>query len=145
MPKRPVDVSAAMLRPDRSRPATERNADIGVYFTAQNVVSTYVPLAALRPNPYQPRKDFREDELEELARSMREIGFFGTLLARPVPDGSNTYEIAYGERRLRAAALAGLAELPVYLRDLSDQEMLEIALAENVLRADLNPLEEAQA
>ena len=144
MPKRPVDVSAAMLRPDRSRPANERNADIGVYFTAQNVVATHVPLPSLRPNPFQPRKDFREEDLEELAQSMRQLGFFGTLLARPVPDGSNTFEIAYGERRLRAAGLAGLTELPVYLRDLSDQEMLEIALAENVLRADLNPLEEAQ-
>ncbi len=144
MPKRPVDVSAAMLRPDRSQPAQERNADIGAYFSAQNVVATYLPVESLRPNPYQPRKDFRETDLEELALSMQQLGFFGTLLARPAPDGGATYELAYGERRLRAAMLAGLKELPVYLRDLSDQEMLEIAMAENVLRADLNPLEEAQ-
>jgi ParB family chromosome partitioning protein len=144
MPKRPVDVSAAMLRPDRSQPAQERNADIGAYFSAQNVVATYLPVGSLRPNPFQPRKEFREVDLEELALSMQQLGFFGTLLARPASDGSDKYELAYGERRLRAALLAGLKELPVYLRDLTDQEMLEIAMAENVLRTDLNPLEEAQ-
>jgi len=144
MPKRPVDVSASMLRPARSQPAQERNADIGAYFSTQNVVATYIPVESLRPNPFQPRKDFREADLEELALSMQQLGFFGTLLARPAPDGAAAYELAYGERRLRAAMLAGLKELPVYLRDLSDQEMLEIAMAENVLRADLNPLEEAQ-
>src|SRR5439155_16206120 len=110
----------------------------------QNVVATYQPLAALRPNPFQPRKDFHQAEIEELARSIQQLGFFGTLLARPAPDSSGAYQIAYGERRLRAAALAGLATIPVYLQELTDQQMLEIAMAENVLRADLNPLEEAQ-
>jgi ParB/RepB/Spo0J family partition protein len=75
---------------------------------------------------------------------MQQLGFFGTLLARPAPEGGQGYEIAYGERRLRAAAMAGLAQIPVYVRELSDQQMLEIAMAENILRADLNPLEEAQ-
>lgn len=144
MPKRPVDVSTSMLRPDRSQPATERGADISAYFTQQNVVSSYVPVESLHPNPYQPRKDFRAEELDELATSMQQLGFFGTLLARPAPDGGQGYEIAYGERRLRAAAIAGLAQIPVYVRELSDQQMLEIAMAENILRADLNPLEEAQ-
>lgn len=144
MPKRQIAVSASMLRPERSAPATERNADISAYFTQQNVVSNYVSLDLLRPNPFQPRKDFRDLELDELAQSMRQQGFFGTLLARPAPDGSDHYEIAYGERRLRAARLAGLAQVPIYIRDLDDIQMLEIAMAENILRADLNPLEEAQ-
>src|SRR5689334_25445597 len=122
MPKRPVDVSAAMLRPDRSRPAPERNADIGVYFTAQNIVATYVPLPPLRPNPFQPRNDFREQALQELAQSMGQLGFFGTLLPRPAPGDANgnIYEIAHGERPLRAAMLAGPTELPASPRDLTD-------------------------
>ncbi|HMA37525.1 MAG TPA: ParB/RepB/Spo0J family partition protein [Chloroflexia bacterium] len=144
MPKRPIDVSTAMLRPDRSQPAAERTADISAFFTAQNIVSSYVPIAALRPNPFQPRKDFRDEELDELAQSMQQLGFFGTLLARHIANNPDTYEIAYGERRLRAAARAGIATIPVYIRDLNDQQMLEIAMAENILRADLNPLEEAQ-
>src|SRR4051794_29770503 len=144
MAKRPLEVSADMLRPDRSTPASERHADISSYFSTQNVVATYLPLDQIRPNPYQPRKDFAPIELDELAQSMREHGFFGALLARPAPDGSGTVELAYGERRWRAAQVAGLDQIPIYTRDLPDQEMLEIALVENVLRADLNPLEEAQ-
>ncbi|HUS14528.1 MAG TPA: ParB/RepB/Spo0J family partition protein, partial [Chloroflexia bacterium] len=144
MPKRSIDVSTSMLRPDRSSPAAERNADISAYFTQQNVVASYLPLEVLRPNPYQPRKEFHERELDELATSMRELGFFGTLLARHAPDEAGAYQIAYGERRLRAAEIAGLPQIPVYVRDLTDQQMLEIAMAENILRADLNPLEEAR-
>ena len=144
MPRRSVPVSAEMLRPDRSAPARERHADISPYFSAQNTVVTHLPLDQVRPNPYQPRKHFPPEELDELAQSMRELGFFGALLARPAPDESGAFELAYGERRWRAARLAGLAEVPVYVRGLEDREMLEIAMAENLLRADLNPLEEAQ-
>jgi ParB family chromosome partitioning protein len=101
-----------------------------------------VPIDRIRANPNQPRRDFDEKELEDLAASIREKGVIQPLILRPRPDGG--YEIVAGERRWRAAQLAGLHELPAVVRDLSDSEMLELAIIENVQRADLNPLEEAQ-
>ncbi len=105
-------------------------------------VST-VAVDSLHPNPDQPRKRFSEDSLAELAASIREKGIIQPLIAEPAESGG--YLIVAGERRYRAAILAGLTEVPVLLRSFSDAEKLEIALVENLQREDLNPIEEAQA
>ncbi len=99
-------------------------------------------LEQIQPNPFQPRQHFTEQSVEELANSIREHGFYGHLLARRQGRG---YELAYGERRLRAAKLANLETIPVQVRELSDNQMMEIALTENVLREDLQAVEEARA
>ncbi len=104
-----------------------------------------VPIEFLRPSPLQPRRRFAEEELDGLARSIREKGLLQPLLVRQVPDGTPGYEIVAGERRWRAAQRAGLHELPVQVRTLADREVLELALVENLQRADLGPLEEARA
>ena len=103
-----------------------------------------VPIERIRPNPNQPRRDFDEKELQDLAASIREKGVIQPLILRPHPAEAGQYEIVAGERRWRAAQAAGVHELPAIVRDLSDSEMLELAIIENVQRADLNPLEEAQ-
>lgn len=102
-----------------------------------------LPIEQLRPNPHQPRRSFVESDLEELAASIREKGVIQPLIVRPDPDAADTYEIVAGERRWRAAQRAQLHEVPVLIRDLSDAEVLELAIIENIQRADLNPLEEA--
>ena len=103
----------------------------------------HLPIELLHSNPNNPRKQFREEELEDLSRSIREKGLLQPIVVRQRPDGE--YEIVAGERRWRASQRAGLHELPVLIRELSDGETLEIALIENIQRADLNPLEEARA
>lgn len=100
-----------------------------------------IPIDRIRPNPDQPRRDFDEKDLDDLAASIREKGVIQPLILRPAASGG--YEIVAGERRWRAAQRAGLHELPAVVRELSDAEMLEIAIIENIQRADLNPLEEA--
>ena len=102
----------------------------------QRLVST----ADLRPGRLNPRKDFRDDELAELADSIRNKGLVQPIIVRPVAGG---YEIVAGERRWRAAQKAGLHTVPVIARDLDDKEVLELAIIENVQRADLNSIEEA--
>jgi ParB family chromosome partitioning protein len=97
----------------------------------------------LQANPDQPRKNFDETELDELAASIREHGIISPVIAETAGDG--TYIIIAGERRTRAARLAGLAEVPVILRDYSDEKRMEVSLIENVQRAGLNPIEEAAA
>jgi ParB family chromosome partitioning protein len=99
-----------------------------------------VPVAELRPGRLNPRKDFRDDELAELAESIRSKGLVQPIIVRPAAGG---YEIVAGERRWRAAQKAGLHKVPVIARDLSDKEVLELAIIENVQRADLNGIEEA--
>src|SRR6476646_2314392 len=143
MPKpRRVQVTPELVMPDRADP--DRHVDLSSLFAAPNVQALNIALDRLAPNPFQPRQGFTTQQLEELAEGMRAHGFFGTLLARPDPADEARYQLAYGERRLRAAKLAGLPAVPVIVRPLSDQEMLEIAIAENVLREDLNPIEEAE-
>lgn len=104
-----------------------------------------IPIDRIRPNPNQPRRDFGEAELEELAASIREKGVIQPLILRPHPVEPETWEIVAGERRWRAAQLAGVHALPAVVRDLGDTEVLELAIIENIQRADLNPLEEALA
>lgn len=96
----------------------------------------------IRPNHYQPRQHFAVDELEELAESIRSQGIIQPLLVRTDDVG---YELVAGERRLRAAMLAGLNRVPVVVKDVSDAEMLEISIVENIQRENLNPMEEAEA
>ena len=103
----------------------------------------HVPIELLQANPHNPRKHFNEEELNSLAASLKERGLLQPLVVRPRAGG--TFEIVAGERRWRASQKAGLHELPVLIRELDDKETLEIALIENVQRADLNPLEEAKA
>jgi ParB family chromosome partitioning protein len=97
----------------------------------------------LVPNPGQPRKNFDEAELQELADSIKEHGVIMPIIAADT--GGGTYTIIAGERRTRAARLAGLAEVPVIIRDYTDQKRMEISLIENIQRSDLNPIEEATA
>jgi ParB family chromosome partitioning protein len=102
-----------------------------------------VAVEAIRPNPRQPRIHFKEEELAELAASIREHGVIQPLIATPKSDG--TYTLIAGERRWQASQKAGLRTVPVITRQASNQELIEIALIENVQRADLNSLEEAEA
>jgi ParB family transcriptional regulator, chromosome partitioning protein len=101
-----------------------------------------VPIETVRSNNLNPRKHFNEEELQDLARSISEKGILQPVVVRPTGDGE-TYQIVAGERRWRAAQKAGLHTIPVLVRELSDKEVLEIAIIENVQRADLNPVEEA--
>jgi ParB family chromosome partitioning protein len=104
-----------------------------------------VPIEAIRPSPFQPRRRFAEEELDGLAQSIREKGIVQPLLVRPIADSVADFELVAGERRWRAAQLVGLHEVPVVIRPLGDSEALEIALVENLQREDLSPLEEAEA
>ncbi len=105
-----------------------------------------LPIEFLKPSPDQPRKIFRPGEIHDLAESIRTRGVIQPLIVRPDPDAPATrWFIVAGERRWRAAQEAGLHELPVLVRDLSDEEALEIAIVENLQRADLNAVEEAAA
>jgi ParB family transcriptional regulator, chromosome partitioning protein len=101
-----------------------------------------VPVASIRPNPHQPREQFDEQALADLAASIKEHGVLQPLLVTSHADG---YELIAGERRWRAAQRAGLATVPVVVKEVTAQELLELAIIENVQRADLNPIEEARA
>ena len=101
-----------------------------------------VKLSKVEPNRDQPRKNFDEDSLQELAESLKQFGMLQPIL---VQNRGDYYEIIAGERRWRAAKIAGLKEVPVIVRELTDQEIVEISLIENIQREDLNPIEEAQA
>lgn len=102
-----------------------------------------LPIEVIAPNPDQPRRRFTQDQLEELASSIKEKGIIQPLIVRRKVSGAAEYEIVAGERRWRAAQVAQLHEVPVILRDFDDTEVLEIAIIENIQRADLNPVEEA--
>ncbi|MFU8864333.1 MAG: ParB/RepB/Spo0J family partition protein [Rhodobacterales bacterium] len=101
------------------------------------------PIEKVFPNPDQPRRSFGAEQLEDLAASIREKGVIQPLIVRRRAAAEGTFEIVAGERRWRAAQMAQLHELPILLRDFDDTEVLEIAIIENIQRADLNPLEEA--
>lgn len=103
---------------------------------------TIVKITMVEPNRKQPRKNFDEDALQELSDSIKQFGLIQPIL---VQDRKDHYEIIAGERRWRAAKMAGLKEVPVIIRDYTEQEIMEISLIENIQREDLNPIEEAQA
>ena len=98
-----------------------------------------IDLSLITPNPDQPRRDFDEESIAELAASIRELGIIQPLSLRKT--GPNAYQIIAGERRYRAARLAGLQKVPAYIRTVSDTELTEMALIENIQREDLNPIE----
>src|SRR5690606_18008022 len=102
-----------------------------------------VPIDFLRPNPRNPRRHFNDAELDELSASIRAKGILQPILVRTITGTPDAFEIIAGERRWRAAQRAGLHDVPVLLLEIGDKEALEIAIIENVQRADLNPLEEA--
>ncbi len=110
--------------------------------TAPTADILQIPLDQLIPNPQQPRKIFSNEEMQDLVRSIREKGILQPVLVRR---NGQQYELIAGERRWRAAREAGLAALPALVKDLNDEQMLEVALIENTQRADLNPIERAQA
>lgn len=101
-----------------------------------------IPVGAIAPNPMQPRKAFEDDALRELAASMKRSGVLQPVVVRKLADG---YQLIVGERRWRAAQLAGLERIPAVVREAGNSESLELALVENLMREDLNPMEEAEA
>ena len=106
---------------------------------------TSVPIESLKPNPDQPRKQFTKADHDELTQSIRDKGVLQPILVRQQPGEDGMWQIIAGERRWRAAQAARLAEVPIIVREMDDLEVLEVAIIENVQRADLNPLEEAAA
>ena len=101
-----------------------------------------IDLSRIYPNPYQPRKVFREEELEELADSIREHGVFQPILVKPTDTG---YVLLAGERRVRAARIAGLTTIPAIVKDFTDDQLIELSLLENIQREDLSSIEEAMS
>jgi len=120
-------------------------SDAGDYATLDKVrTAKEVPIELLRANRYQPRQVFNAEALDELVDSIREKGILQPILVRRVADSADQYEIIAGERRWRAAQKAKLHKVPVVIKDLTDGEMLEVALIENIQRSDLTPIEEAR-
>ena len=123
-------------------------ADVG---PSESAVSTdrsiaperHIPVEKIRPNPNQPRRTFTREQLDDLTNSIREKGIIQPLILRENKEEAGTYQIVAGERRWRAAQAAQLHEVPAVIRDYDDTEMLEVAIIENIQRADLNPIEEA--
>lgn len=120
-----------------------RERDLAALVQARRTVVQDIGLSLIQPNPFQARQTFTD--LEGLAESIRAHGFTTRLRVRPHPSQPNTFELVYGERRLRAAGLAGLGSVPCEIADHSDDDLIEIGLAENIQRRDLDPLEEARA
>ena len=104
--------------------------------------TTEIPIEEIRSNPYQPRKYFSEESLQELAESIKEYGIVQPIIVKKSIKG---YELVAGERRTKAAKLAGLITIPAIIKDFTDEEMMEIALLENIQREDLNPIDEAES
>lgn len=120
----------------------EKEKEVKVEKIESDKQETLVKITMVEPNREQPRKHFDEDALQELADSIKQFGLLQPIL---VQDRKDYYEIIAGERRWRAAKIAGLKEVPVIIKNYSEQEIVEIALIENIQREDLNPIEEAQA
>ncbi|MDD5108358.1 MAG: ParB/RepB/Spo0J family partition protein [Candidatus Omnitrophica bacterium] len=131
MERRALGKGLGALIPEKVVDATTRKEEI-----------IYVQSGQIKPNPFQPREDFDQQSIEELAQSIKEKGVIQPLLVRQRGDN---YELIAGERRFRASSLLGLKEIPVIVREVSDQDSLELALIENIQREGLNPIEEAHA
>lgn len=151
---RPKSKRALIMADDNSRKRLGRglaallgDVDTDVEAVERARSQRRVPIEFVTANPNNPRRSFDVDELEDLTRSVREKGIVQPILVRPQPGmplEENRYEIIAGERRWRAAQQAGLHEIPVLIQVVSDKEALELAIVENVQRADLNPIEEAR-
>jgi ParB family chromosome partitioning protein len=141
-----VDPSVSRLQPaaneGTAEPALRAVPTAAAGSATDNV--RLMPIEHLRRNPDQPRKRFDDKDLEDLTNSIREKGLIQPILVRPIPGVPDAYQIVAGERRWRASQRAELKEVPVVVRDLNDQEVLEISIIENVQRADLNAIEEAR-
>ncbi len=111
---------------------------------SQQAASCEIDINLIDANPWQPRVDFKQDDLDELANSIRSVGIIQPLTLRKIEE-TGRYQIIAGERRFRAAKIVGLQTVPAYIREVSDDKMLAVALIENIQRADLNPIEEAQS
>lgn len=136
----------ALLSKTSTKPA-DTSTPAAVAGDAANDTLQQLPVEFLQRGQYQPRVDMRQDSLQELADSIKAQGVVQPIVARPIgsKDGSMRYEIIAGERRWRAAQLAGLAEIPAVIRDVPDEAAIAMALIENIQRENLNPLEEARA
>ena len=121
----------------------DRGAGLAARSKGTATDSVMVPVELIRENPDQPRRQFAEEELDALSQSMKRHGVLQPILVRADPSGETTYQIVAGERRWRAAQMAQIHEIPVLVREFDDNQVLEIALVENVQRVDLNPVEEA--
>jgi len=113
--------------------------------TVSNTSSNMLPIEKVIANPNQPRQDFNKEDLEDLTRSIASRGIIQPIIVRVSKENTNLYQIVAGERRWRAAQKAQLHEVPVVVRDFTDEELLEVAIIENVQRSNLNPVEEALA
>ncbi len=118
-------------------------ADVDLIPSERPAPRQALPVEQIIPNPDQPRRSFAQESLQELAGSLRSRGMLQPLIVRPHPGDKGLYQIVAGERRWRAAQMAQLHEVPVIVRDLNDTEVLEVAIVENIQRADLNAIEEA--
>lgn len=124
-------------------PPQENNHDVNFPPDAKlEIAKSELSITQIRPNPYQPRTSWNEEQLQELCESIKANGIIQPIIVRKCGDG---YQIIAGERRFRAAQMAGLEIVPVLVRQATDEEMLELALVENIHRADLNPIERAKA
>ena len=137
-------LDALLRRTDMGAARQEKN-DTPEKETGTEHSPTLLPLSHLHANPSQPRQTFDAESLAELAASIREQGIIQPLLVRPLADRPGHYQIVAGERRWRAARQAGLGQVPVHVREMSDAEVMAAALIENLQRENLNPMEEAQA
>ena len=134
---RGLEALLAMKGPEPRNPAAA-SGDVGASPGLQNV-----RLSEIRPNPYQPRKEFRLEELADLQASLKASGLLQPITLRPSPNGAG-FELIAGERRFRAAAALGWTEIAAVVRAIDDKTLLSLALIENLQRSDLNPLEEAE-
>lgn len=114
----------------------------GIIATSTDKDIQNIPISEIRSNPFQPRRVFDQEKLEELSQSIKEHGLFQPIIVKKSIKG---YELVAGERRTKAAKLAGFTEIPAIIKDYTDEEMMEVALLENIQREDLNPIEEAEA
>jgi ParB family chromosome partitioning protein len=140
VPKRRGGFFDQQERPEDTR---ARQSDLAAVLTTRRTFPQDIAVDLIEPNPFQARVSFTD--IEELAEAMRQHGFTSRLRVRPHPTLPRTFQLLYGERRLRAAQLAGLNVVPCDVADHTDDELIEIGLAENIQRQDLHPLEEARA
>lgn len=142
-PKRALGKGLSALLPSRPSAPPAAVAESAPQPTGSGQPTSSLPLDSILPNRLQPRTHFQHDRLEELAQSIRANGIIQPLIVRR--SGAERFELVAGERRLRAARLAGLAEVPVVIQEVAEDRLLELALIENIQREDLNPIEAAQA
>lgn len=129
----------AALIGDIDMPATEEDVNLPVTVTSEKLIA----IELVTRNPHNPRRNFPDSEIDDLAQSIREHGIVQPVIVRPSLFNAGYYELIAGERRWRAAQKAGLVQIPIIVRDVDDRTALELAIIENVQRTDLNPVEEA--